>query len=471
MTSTAVPSHPPLSANPDYLTLPKDIPHYTVIKSSPDNGEGDIFLAPFYWTASTVGSYLLILDSQGQIVYYQSLANILGGFDFKKLPNGLLSYYDQKNSIFRLMDSHYQVVDSYQTGNGYSSDLHDFILTPQGYAFMMIYDTETIDMNKVVQGGKQQASVTGLVLQELDPSKNVIWQWRSWDHISFSDTTVSLTDPKIDLVHGNGIALTSDGNLLLSSRNLSEITKINLQTGDIIWRLGGKANMFKFINDQGFAYQHNVAQLPNGDITIFDNHGTDQNLATSRGVEYKIDENNKTATKVWEYIHTPPVFTDYMGDIQRLLDGNTFIGWGNAVTASGYVYSSITEVTPDSNTIFELSIDQPYDSYRAFRAPWQGFPLTPPTLAFKQDVNNILLGYSWNGATEVAAWRVYGGSSQKSLNQIDEKVKNGFETQTLIANPPQGECYFQVAAIDKNGKEMARSQVISTDSTACLLAH
>ncbi len=469
--SPSVPFGIPRSAFPDYLTLPQDIPHYTVSKTSLDTGEGDIFVAPFYWSKSTVGSYLLILDNQGQIVYYQSMANDLSGYDFKELPGGFLTFYDQKNSTHYVMDSHYQVVDTYQAGNGYTSDLHDFTMTPDGYAFLMAYDTETVDLSKIVRGGKQNAAVTGLIIQELDPSKNVIFEWRSWDHFSLLDTTVSLTDLQIDWVHGNGMVLTSDGNLLLSSRNLSEITKINLQTGDVIWRLGGKANMFKFVNDQGFAFQHDISQLPNGDITLFDNHGTDQNPSPSRGVEYKVDEANRTVTKVWEFTHLPLVFTDYMGDIQRLPDGNTFLGWGNSFKVPGYVYATMTEVTPYNQTVFELTFDEPYVSYRAYRAPWQGFPLTKPTLAFKKDANGLTLGYSWNGATEVVSWRVYGGNSTQLLNLIDEKAKTGFETQSNLANLPSGECYFQVSSIDKSGNEMSRSPIISTDTTTCPLPH
>ncbi len=447
--------------------MPQDIPHFTLSRTSPSTGEGDIFVAPFYWTKSTVGSYLLILNDQGQLVYYQSVADDLAAFDFKEQPNGLLSYFDQKDSIFYLLDSHYQVVDSYQAGNGYTADLHDLQILPNGNALLMAYDAETVDMSKVVAGGKTDATVTGLVIQELDPSKNVIFEWRSWDHFSFSDSTSDLTAQQIDLVHGNALALATDGNLLLSSRNLSEITKIDLQTGDVIWRLGGKANMFKFVNGTPFAYQHDVRQLPNGDITVFDNQGTQENPAPSQGIEYKVDETNKTVTEVWNFTHAPPVFATFMGNTQRLSDGNTFLSWGAASQGQGFAYITMTEVTPDNSPLFELSFDQPYVSYRAFLFPWQGFPDTQPALAFKVDGNGITLGYSWNGATEVAMYRVFGGNSPQSLGLIEEKAKTDFETQSHLAGLPQGECYFQVAAMDKSGNEMARSRIISTDSAKC----
>ena len=64
-------------------------------------------------------------------------------------------------------------------------------------------------------------------------------------------------------------------------------------------------------------------------------------------------------------------------------------------------------------------------------------------------------------------YRVFGGSSPQSLGLIEEKAKTDFETQSHLTDLPQGECYFQVAAMDKSGNEMARSRIISTDSVRC----
>ncbi len=457
----------PASAFPNYLTVPQDIPHFTVAKASPDNGEGDIFVAPIPWTAAVTGAYLLILDGQGNLVYYQSMASVFNGYDFKMLPNGDLSYFSQKDSTFYEMNSHYQVVRKIQAGNGYTTDLHDLLMLPNGNVILMAYDAESIDMSKVVSGGNSQATVTGLIVQELDPANNVIFQWRSWDYIPITDSNASLTDPAVDYIHGNGLALDTDGNLLLSSRNLSEITKINLQTGAVIWRLGGKGNQFQFVNDEPFAYQHNIGVLPNGDITIMDNHGTEQAPTPSRGIEYKVDTANKTVTKVWQFQDNPPIFATYMGDTQRMANGNTFLDWGAPFTGTGYQFVNITEVDSNNNIIFQLAFDQPYVSYRAFRAQWQGSPLTRPDLVASNNNGGLTLGYSWNGATEVASWKVYGGNSPSTLTQIDQKPKTEFETQTHLTSVSQGECYFQAAAIDKNGNEMARSAVVSVDAQAC----
>jgi hypothetical protein len=471
--STKPAPNPPKSAFPNALTIPQDIPHFTVStpSASANVDEGYIFVAPIPWTAASTGAYLLILDGQGNLVYYQSMADAFNAFDFKVQPGGLLSYFKQKTSTYYVMNNHYQVVDTYQAGDGYTTDLHDLLILPNGNALLMAYDAETVDMSKVVTNGKTDATVTGLVVQELDPHKNVIFEWRSWDYVSFTDSNQDLTQQNIDLIHGNALALANDGNLLLSSRNLSEITKIDLQTGAVIWRMGGKANQFQFVNDKPFAFQHDVRQLANGDLTLFDNHGDAQaNVAVpSRGVEYTVDEINKTVTKVWEYQPSAPlpIFATYMGNTQRMADGNTFLDWGAPFTGSTYQFVTMTEVDPDNKVLFQLTFDQPYVSYRAFRSPWQGLPVTLPALAYQQNGAQLTLGYSWNGATDVKAWKVFGGAAQNALNLIEQQTKNGFETQTQLNNLPNNECYFQVAAVDAAGKEMARSAVISTNPVNC----
>ena len=37
-------------------------------------------------------------------------------------------------------------------------------------------------MDTVVIGGDPNATVEGLIIQELDQNQNLLFQWRSWDH-------------------------------------------------------------------------------------------------------------------------------------------------------------------------------------------------------------------------------------------------------------------------------------------------
>ena len=68
----------------------------------------------------------------------------------------------------------------------------------------------------------------------------------------------------------NAIDIDNDGHIIVSSCYLDEVTKINRQTKEIIWRLGGAHSDFIFENDEfnGFSGQHSVRVV--GSVRIFD---------------------------------------------------------------------------------------------------------------------------------------------------------------------------------------------------------
>ena len=77
--------------------------------------------------------------------------------------------------------------------------------------------------------------------------------------------------------------------------------KIDKTTGKILWHMGkGKLNDFSFIDDpyNGFSHQHAPEELDNGNLLIWDN-GINSIKNASRVCEYKVNENDLTATLVW----------------------------------------------------------------------------------------------------------------------------------------------------------------------------
>lgn len=94
-------------------------------------------------------------------------------------------------------------------------------------------------MSAVAPDGNVAVTVSGLIIHGLDRQKNVVFQWRIWDHFKITDAThENLTAATIDYVHGNALEVDADGNLLLSSRHMDEITKIDRGTGEMPWRMG-----------------------------------------------------------------------------------------------------------------------------------------------------------------------------------------------------------------------------------------
>ena len=347
-------------------SLPEDFPHIE-IDSLNNPAPGFIFLSPFV-LSSAAPTYLIILDNYNIPVFYRRMT--LRNFDFKKQPAELLSYYDESRSKYFVLDSSYQVIDSLYVKNGYSTDGHELVLTENKHSLMLSYDFQYVAMDTVVPGGDPNAVVGGLIVQEQDENKNVVFQWRSWDHFQITDATydINLTDSLIDYVHGNAIEVDDDGNLLISCRHMDEVTKINRQSGDIIWRFGGeycKNNQFTFINDPiGFSHQHDVRRLENGNITVFDN-GNLHSPPFSRAVEYQVDDANKFAFLVWQYINDPSTYTFATGSARRLPNHNTIIGWGTANSPA------ISEIEPNGDVALFLSLPDTLMSYRGFKFLWK----------------------------------------------------------------------------------------------------
>ncbi len=342
----------------------EDFPQLTVnVNNNPS--PGNIFLTNTYTLPYL--PYLIITNNNGSLYYYQQLTS--EGYDFKKQPNGNLTYFDRGLYKHFEMNTNYNIVNSYYCGNGYTTNVHELRVLNNGHAYVMAYDPEIVDMSQIVPGGSHNATVVGLIIQEIDQNKTVVFQWRSWDHYAITDAWhENMLAIFIDYVHGNSIEIDADSNLIISSRNLDEITKINHITGDIIWRFGGKNNQFTFIGDTlKFTYQHAARRISNGNITLFDN-GNFHTPHYSRAVEYQLDEINKTAHAVWQYRHSPDIFSPAMGYAQRLANGNTLIGWGQA-------RPSVTEVTPSGTVVFEMSLPVGIYSYRVYKYDWSGAPL------------------------------------------------------------------------------------------------
>jgi len=332
---------------------------------------GYVFCTPRPWQNAPYDPYMMILDNYGTPVFYRQ--GIRRANDFKPVVNNQLVYCDFDNNNtdinkYLLMDSWFNIIDTLLMGNGYTIDQHDILMRENGNHFLMAYDPQLVGMDTVVSGGNPEATVVGFIIQELDADHNVIFQWRSWDHFEITDANhKDFTEDHIDYVHGNAFELDYDNTLMMSCRDMEEITKIDLNTGDIIWRFGLHAqnNMFTFTNDTiGFSWQHDIRRLENGNITVYDN-GVYHDPQFSQAVEYEIDEENFTAELVWNYIHDPVVYGRATGANRRLANDNAFICWGLTWPIN---YS---EVTHEGLLAWELHWPDNVWEYRAFKFDWQ----------------------------------------------------------------------------------------------------
>jgi|WetSurMetagenome_2_1015567.scaffolds.fasta_scaffold02724_4 hypothetical protein len=431
----------------DFLIRPDSLPAFTIYNSG-ETASGYLFIANF--PGNSNNSILMILKNNGSPFF--SRQQMYEAFDFKKQNDNMLTFYEEGRHFFVGLNTSYNIVDSFYCGNGYSTDLHELRVLPDGSAWLMSYDPETVDMSLVVPGGKTNAVVTGLIIQKISANKTVTFQWRSWDHFQITDATHEvLTAYSIDYVHGNAIEVDKDSNIILSSRHLDEITKINSTTGITIWRLGGKNNQFTFINDTlKFSHQHYIRRLANDNIMLFDN-GNYHTPAFSRAVEYQIDEVSKVVNLVWQYRHTPDIYATAMGSAQRLSNGNTLIGWGSAST-------TLTEVKPNGTIAYELSLPSNQMSYRAYRDEWgeiSGVRDNQVSTDFRLYQNypnpfnpttNIKYVIAKNSYVILKVYDILG---KEVATLVNENLKAGiYEAEFKAANLSSGIYYYRLEAGD-----------------------
>lgn len=461
---------PEVYTMPEYATVPAGLPRLTVAKNGEELGEGYYFVTTRDSTTSqNRASVAMMVNDRAQLVYYEYAPN--GRYyDFKRVDDRL-SYFWEGVNEYVILDNTYSVVETWNSVGYPVADMHDIEFLENGNVALFIYDREPFDMSPY--GGLANAQVIHIVIQELDPDHNVVFEWDSRDYYFITDTFVSTGTAVIDYAHTNAIEEDSDGNFLISNRNMSEITKIDRLTGEIIWRLGGKNNDFTFIDDDtlpdvgAFSFQHDIRRLPNGNITIFDNANQfiDEGLRGSRGVEYELDESAKTATLIREFRTDPETYSGFMGSLQRLPNGNTVVGWGGGYNPSNQPIA-MTEFNPDGEVILELAfLNDALLSYRARKFPWQGFPTSAPVLVVTGEPG--ALHYSWNGATEVVSYAVMGGYSPQALSLIAEQPKTDFEEVTPLAAAEEGMCFFQVSPSMAGGAESRASAVIYSGDAYC----
>ena len=320
----------------------------------------------FLYTMSEENRFMSIFDSQLNLKWHVHSNNM--GLDFK-VNQDYLSYFHRTDMTWILINQSMHEVDTLIFEGPYNADYHDIQILSNGNYILQAYDSRFIDMSLLVSNGQPVAWITGiLVLQEFNPDDELIFEWDAWEHLDITDyDNLDLTMSTINWMHANSIEIANDQNFLISNRVSSEVIKINRESGEVLWHLGGPLNEFTVINDSknGFSMQHDVRILENGNVTLFDN-GVNHNPPISRAVEFELDESMKTVNLIWEYTHPDSVLGLAMGSVQRLPNGNTLINWGTMSNRGAL----ITEVTYDHNTTFEIQFPDEHKVYKVRKSNW-----------------------------------------------------------------------------------------------------
>ena len=227
-------------------------------------------------------------------------------------------------------------------------------------------------------GGPADQQVLVNVVQEIDiGTSKVLFQWNAADYVPYSDSYLPLPSSasKIwDWFHINAVHLDTDGNLLVSGRQTSTVYKVNRQTGQVMWELGGKQSSFtamaapgQVLNSAGeiFAWQHDPEGLGNGLYTVFDDDsGIGQPLLPyCRAVTVQLDLGTHVATLVKSVNQPEGLATFAVGNAQTLTNGNLFVSWG--------LQPYMSEYGPSGQMLFNAELPSGVVTYRAYLLPWR----------------------------------------------------------------------------------------------------
>lgn len=419
--------------------------------TDPDMRSGDVFLTSRIHEGDGQQGPM-ILNGRGRLVWFDPLGPA-GKHSVYALNLQVQRYQGEPVLTFweagreEILNRHYQTVAVVRAGDGYGTDEHDFQITPQGTGILETYVPVRANLTSV--GGPVSGVAWDNIVQEVDiKTGQVLWEWHALGHVPLGASYLPGTD-WYDYFHLNSLQLLPDGNVLLSGRHTWGVYEVNKQTGKLVWTLGGKYSNFRIGAGAHFSWQHD-ARLIGDKLTVFDDaaYGAKQEQSQSSAKILRLNLAGRTATLVRSYGHLPPLISGSQGSAQLLPNGNMLVGWGNQPDFSEY--------TAGGDQLFNGSLPLGVESYRAYRFPWTGEPLTRPSLALSPRSDGSLGVYaSWNGATQVASWRVLGGPSPRRLRSLDTAPCTGFETHVTLHSQPR---YLAVLALDSHGHALGTSQ-------------
>ncbi|MBU79317.1 MAG: hypothetical protein CMD29_04235 [Flavobacteriales bacterium] len=255
---------------------------------------------------------------------------------------------------------------------------HDFEVLPNGN--ILVLAVELIDSVDVVNSGSRvyEKRFAETILEIDRESLNIVWEWRSWDHL-IQDVSPDYTNYGVvsdypgrininyyfdesdpDWLHFNSIDFNEDlDQIMVGSPHFNELWIIDHSTttqeattstggdfnkgGDLLYRWGNPAAYQRGSeSDQKFEFQHNCSWIPKGlpnegKIMIF-NNGSDRLFSSVDIINPTLNSNNYLFSDqqtylpddtFFSYSDTAKFFSNIVSGAQQLENGNILICSGS----------------------------------------------------------------------------------------------------------------------------------------------
>ncbi len=370
---------------------------------------------------ASTSAFLMTLDGQE---LHEWKTDYAPGYSVYLLPNGNLlratSIPDRPFSTVQgsnggraeMLDWNSQVVWCFDYATTAGQQHHDVFWMPgSGHVLMIAWErrtaAEAVAAGRDAQTLPSEGELWVDKVVEVDPvSSQVVWEWRTWDHLLPPGAVASehpeLVDPgfaatpSVDWTHANAVFYNAAlDQVLLSVRNFSEFWIIDHSTttaqaaghtggklgrgGDLLYRYGNPRAYGLDVTQQLYG-QHNAqwiaSGLPGAGHFLVFNNGDAKARPYSTVVElvppvrddgsyvYDPATGYGPAGPVWQYTATPreSFFAPIISGAQRLASGNTLVTSG----PTGHFF----EVTSDGQTVWSYDVTDTAGAtgYMVFRA-------------------------------------------------------------------------------------------------------
>ena len=307
-------------------------------------------------------TFAIILDGRGVPIWYKRLSQVM--IDLKRRADGRLIITpslgprygvlpDRGHQILSLsgtlIDEHTTIDDPADPGVEYPTDHHDYVPLAEGGRAVLTYPLLAQDLTEFGAGYLVDDEIADGVIQEIDGDGNLVWSWRTSDHIGYDEVTFPVrweSTPRyeggeVDPFHLNSLGLVDDGSgdYIVSGRHIDAVFRVDRSSGDLAWILGSLpptapqksgAPRLTIVDDPlGGPVRPHDARMTGDIVTMFDNR-TDTGQP-ARAVAYRVDAAAGTATLLWQIDEPQGRSSVGLGSNRVQTDGSVLVTWGGGL--------------------------------------------------------------------------------------------------------------------------------------------
>ncbi len=283
---------------------------------------------------------LVIFDCHGRVRWYLDVRDDITNVDVSYVGDGQLLYGGGFGGPPRIVDLDGDVIWESEGPYIGKSHHHDVEMLPSGRVASLVTTSN--------QDGS--TAWTGFGVEIVDvPSGALVWSYDSQQAVDAGELETGAGDP----YHANALQVVEvDGvlqDVYVNLRDINTFVRIDPVTERFAWTLGPDGD-FDLVQDDGtpagegdWFYWPHAPEVDGDRVLFFDNRNPRPDEETSRGVEFTLDLDDRTARVSWEW--TERDFREQAwGDIDRLPSGDVLLGIGHCAACSASDPQSRTAV-------------------------------------------------------------------------------------------------------------------------------